>query len=252
MSDPHRPGAPWPPEQYNRSGETEWIPRVQGGRRPDEPFQFQDETPPAAGNPALTWALRIAGLVAVAVISGLVYWYIADDKGPDKHTADPGPTTQAQAGRFVFTAHPDMPRPQVDNDCAKNSYANSKVAKFFGNSPCVNLTRQLFTTEVEGKKIYTSVSVVKMPDTDAAGDLQALTKKDGTGNVDDPIKAKLVKVDGLPSLGKGGFQSALHGAQVVIVESDWAPSADRSKTEQEWLKDISADAIRLGDDITGA
>ncbi|MGX7824975.1 hypothetical protein ACTG9Q_07770 [Actinokineospora sp. 24-640] len=251
MSAPQRPGTPppWPPQQpYGRSGETERIPRVQEPR-PDEPFHFEEPGSDASANPALTWALRIAGLVAIAVISGLVWAYLQDD--PPANTADPKTSeSSAPAGRFAFAPHQDMPTPKVDTDCAENSY--DKVQQFFRDKPCVRLTRALYTTTPPGqdKVVYTAVTVVRMSSPELARELYDLARTDNTGNVNDPIRAELVTVEGIPrSLGGGGYDSQLNGADVIIVESDWAPTERRSDAEDQFLTEVSADAIRFGNEF---
>ncbi|MDQ3405200.1 MAG: hypothetical protein M3548_17715 [Actinomycetota bacterium] len=244
MSAPQRPGQqpPWS-DHRNRSGETDVIPRVQ-----DQPFQFTDERPPPTGNPALTWALRIAGLVAIAVISGLVWGFVTDKPAPPA-AEDNQPTEQKSKGRYDFVAHEKLPQPKVDTDCAKNSYGKVKD-QFFPSTPCTRLTRALYTVEVDGRLVYTSVSVVQMPTEEAAAALNTLTEQDGTGNVSDSIKAKLVQVDGLANgLGGGGYESNQRGKIITIVESDYAPAAKRTKAEDGFLTAISADAIRLGEEI---
>ncbi|GLZ40075.1 hypothetical protein Acsp05_36990 [Actinokineospora sp. NBRC 105648] len=235
-----------------RSGETEWIPRVQAGHRPDEPFRFQEEPPEPPKNTALAWALRGAGLVAVAVVSGLIFWYVTDE--------DPVTPTQAAGsssarpipdGRFQFTAYSGMPQPKRDVDCAKNSHG--KVKQFFADKPCASLTRALYTSQIDGKTVYTAVSVVRMPTAEDATALMKITDDDNTGNVDEPVYAGLVKIDGLvpnKGLGGGGYQSALLDRDLIVVESDWAPAAKRTEAEVRQLKDISDDALRLAAQIS--
>ncbi|MGQ0841809.1 hypothetical protein [Actinokineospora sp.] len=249
MSDPHRPGqAPWPEQPYGRPGETEWIPRVQDAPRRDEPFRFEEERPAQVTNPALTWALRAAGLVAIAVISGLVWSYIRDDSSSSTATP-PGPTTERQEGRYQFAAHPDLQKPKVDRDCAANSH--TKVQEFFVGKPCTQLTRGLYTTTVGGRQVFTAVTVVQMPTNDDAIALKKLVDGNNTGNVNDPIRAKLVQVDGLDNgVGGGGYESAQLDRLVIIVESDFAPAAKRTKDEDTFLTGISGDAIRLGQQMS--
>ena len=250
MSAPQRPGPPppWPPQQpYGRQGETEWIPRVQEPR-PDEPFRFEEPPPEQPGNPAALWAMRIAGLVAVALISGFLWAYLqSDDKNPTP-SAGGDKTNEVPDGRFDFTAHPDMPEPKVDQDCAANS--RDKIRTFFENHPCVKLTRALYTSTPPGqdKTIYTWVAVVEMDSTEAASQLHDLAHEDGSGNVTDPIIAGIANVEGFGKygLGGGGYQSQLNGSHVIIVESDWSPSGDRTSAQRDFLKDVSADAIRYG------
>ncbi|MFC7616870.1 hypothetical protein ACFQV2_28890 [Actinokineospora soli] len=159
-----------------------------------------------------------------------------------------GTASEVPAGRFTFTPHPDMPQPKVDQDCAANS--RSKIKGFFEDHPCVKLTRALYTTTPEGqdKKIYTWVAVVEMDSAETATQLHDLAHQDGSGNVTDPIIAGLVDIQGFGEygLGGGGYDSQLNGSHVIIVESDWAPSAKRTAQQRDFLKEISADAIRYG------
>ncbi|RLK62091.1 hypothetical protein [Actinokineospora cianjurensis] len=249
MSDPQRPGPPWPPEQYNRSGETEWIPRVQGGRRPEEPFRFQEPAPAAKTNPALTWALRAAGLVAVAVVSGLVFFYVQRDGGTPTTPTTPS-TAPRTAGVYTFVAHPDVTQPRVDSDCGQHAYDDTQ--KLLAQpGQCRRVTQALFTADVKGRQALVAVSVVRMVDKDKAAGLIALTDNDGTGNVKDLVREGVVKAPPLKSL-SNGYDSQLTGETVVIVEADFAPvngKAAGTKADKPVLDKVCADALRLGAEI---
>ncbi|UVS81057.1 hypothetical protein [Actinokineospora sp. UTMC 2448] len=250
MSAPQRPGSPppWPPPppRHGGPGATEWIPRVQQPRR-DEPIRFEEpppgERPP---NPGATWALRIVGLVTVAVVSGFVWALLQGDAPASDPTAGGDTTTEAPAGRFAFTPHEDMADPRHDKDCAANAYDD--VQKFLRKNACVDLTRALYTSKPPGqdKTIYTWVAVVEMPTEELASELHALAETDNTGNVNDPLRAEIVTVKGLESLGRGGYFSQRNGPHVIIVESDWAPAGKRTAEEDKFLTEVSADAVRFG------
>jgi hypothetical protein len=231
MSAPHRPGqAPWP-------------------ERP-APIQFRAEPPPPQrDNPVLIWTLRALGLVAVAVISGLVWWYIHDDTQPAPGSAEP--TSAPQTGQFTFTPAEQSRQPLKDSNCAQHAYGD--ITTFFKNTPCEQLTRALYTTTAaDGRKVYTNVSVVRMRSTDDAAQLRELTDKDGTGNVSDLVKDGTVKLPPLKCLcNGGGYKAVQHDANVIIVESDFEPAAKRGdKTQDEAILDaICEDVIRLGDQI---
>ncbi|WP_157440665.1 hypothetical protein [Actinokineospora inagensis] len=249
MSDPQRPGPPWPPEHHNRSGETEWIPRVHGGRPPDEPFRFEEPPPAPPGNPALTWVFRIAGLVAVAVVSGLVFWYVTD--GSTAKPSQPAETSQPRAaGLYDYQAHPKVPTPRVDSDCAQHAYGQTKT--LLGKpGECRRVTQALFTADVKGRTALVAVSVVRMGDAAKAEDLRKLTDTDQTGNVDDLVREGVVKVPPLKSV-SNGYDSQVNGDAVVIVEADFAPvdgKAVGTKADKNLLDGVCSDALRLGAQI---
>jgi hypothetical protein len=239
VSAPYRPGQQWPDN------------RPQRPERPP-PIQFRQEEPPPSPNKALQWALRAAGLVAVAVVSGLVWYYIINDTTtPTKSSADESSTQQPE-GRYPFAPHEEMPSPDRATDCAKHAYDATKG--FLTEHPCDHVARQLFTTEVDGRTVYTSVSVVVMPDEELADDLRRLTDIDGKGNINDVVRDHLVKIDGLKTLGASdGYKSKQTGREVVIVESDFAPKdkSDNKKADQDLLDDVSDDALRLADQVNG-
>jgi hypothetical protein len=230
VSAPYRPGqSPWPDNQSQ-----------------PPPLQFRPEGEAPRSNQALAWTLRIVGLIAVAVISGVVWWYIKSDTADGNPTGDGSDKTQQQStGKYDFTAKLDGPK--VDDDCSAHSY--NKTQQFFQEHPCERLTRLAYTTTIDDHTVYTSVAVVDFDDPQFAGDLKKLTAEDGTGNVNDLVREGVVKVDGLDALNAhGGFAAQVQGNRITIVESDYDP-ATGEVTEDE-LDDISRDALRLGDDIT--
>jgi hypothetical protein len=235
VSAPYQQGqSPWPDNQ---------------SQRPDRPppiqFRSEDQTP--RGNPALAWTMRIVGLIAIAVVSGLVWWYVQGDGANGTAAGDGGANGQQQSsGAYDFTAKLDSP--QVDDDCSAHAY--NKTQEFFADHPCVRLTRSAFTATVGGRTVYSSVSVVEFGDPQDAAELQTLTQANGTGNVNDLVREGVVKVNGLNALnGSGGYASQVQGDRITIVESDYDPKAKDGGSEDE-LDAVSEDALRLGGDIT--
>lgn len=238
VSAPYQPGqTPWPDHQ---------------SQRPDRPppIQFRNEEQEPRGSGALAWTLRIAGLVAVAVISGFVWLYIlSEGPGADPTGSGSGENTQQQStGEYEFTAELDSPR--VDKSCGEHAYAATQT--FLQEKACNKLTRSVFTTTIDDRTVYASVSVVEMDDQQAASDLRDLTDKDGSGNVNDLVREGKVTVEGLETLSNGGgYASEQRNNQVTIVEADYDPAAKDGGSSEE-LKDVCRDAIRLGGDITGS
>lgn len=200
--------------------------------------------------------MRILGLVAVAVISGVVWYYIINDgNAEDTATDDPG-TEQPAEGAFDFTPSPDMPEPQTDTDCAKHAY--HRIQQHLQTNPCDHLAQQLFVTEVDGRTVYVSVSVVTMPDDKQAAELRALTDEDGSGNVSDVVRDGAVAIEGMDRLSRGGGYAAKQtGKEVVIVEADLDPKdkaadeAGERKDEKEILDPVCEEALLLADQVNG-
>lgn len=202
--------------------------------------------PPPPPNKTLQWGVRILGLIVVAVVSGLVWFYVNNDGNSTSATDGGESTVQQPEGQYRFTPHEDMPEPKQVTDCAKHSYG--QIKQFFTETPCDHLTRQLFVAQVEGRTVYTSVSVVVMPDQEKANELRLFTDKDGSGNVSDVVRDGGVKIKGLDRLSKsGGYASKLQGRDVVIIEADFAPSdkGDDKQADEDLLDEVCEDALRL-------
>ena len=237
VSDPYRPG------QYSRPDQTTRIPPVQS--RPVPPRAPQQRPPqPQEQQPNKTreYVLKGLGLLLVAVVSGMLWWLIQQGNRPDSPDNTAVGAQQPQ-GKFQFTKNDPAAAPILDSNCEEHSYL--KVKKFFADTKCTGLTRQLYTATVDGKKTYTSVSVVRMADAQAAQELKKLTEETGTGNVSDLVREGKPKVAGLKSLSEGGFAATIQGSDVIIVESDYEGGS--KNTDEAKLKEVSADALRLGE-----
>lgn len=234
--------APYPPP-----GQPQWPGQQQ--RRPERPppieFRPEDPEPPRRNDP-LVWALRIAGLVAIAVISGLIWAYIRSD---DSTGAAP-PVDQEKdvvEGKYDFTVLSQLNQPRLDSTCAEHSYG--KTQEFFEETECDQLTRSVFTTALEdGRAVYTSVVVVKMASAEDAEALRKLTDTNNTGNVKDLVNEDIVTIEGLDKLNGGGYKSTQSGVEVVIVEADFAPDVE-DREDENALDDVSEDGLRLGEVI---
>jgi hypothetical protein len=191
--------------------------------------------------------LRGLGLLLVAVVSGMLWWLVQQGGGSSA-TDDPGSTSTGAkpAGKYTFTKAAELPNVIRDSNCEEHSYG--KVQKFFKDHRCVGLTRQLYTANVDGRKAYSSVSVVQMANAQDAQALKSLTEQDQTGNVVDVLKDKGVKVNGLSALSNGGFDARASGPTVVIVESDF--EGGHKSADGDLLDGVSTDALRLGDEVT--
>ena len=182
----------------------------------------------------------------IAVVSGLVWFYVNNDSTSTPTTGTGATGTPEPEGVYQFTAHSGTPTPDTDTDCAKHAYGD--IQSFLKAKPCDHLARQLFVTKVDGRVVYASVSVVTMPDKAEAKELRDLTDTENTGNVSDVVKDGLVKIDGLTKLtGDAGYASKQSGRDVIIIEAAFAPgdtSGDEAADEKV-VDSVCDDALRL-------
>ncbi|GLZ31197.1 hypothetical protein Lesp02_33850 [Lentzea sp. NBRC 105346] len=199
--------------------------------------------PPRGRNP---WLLRGLVLVAVAVVSGLVWWLVNSGGGG---TSGAPTTSSAPAGKFAFVKAAEIPQPLHDTNCAAHSYGKTK--EFLGQTPCQQLTRALYTTKLsDGRTVYSSVSVVRMKSAEDAAKLKDITSQDGTGSVSDLLLDKAVSIPGLDRLNNGGFANEQRERTVVIVESDSPNKGSDKASHHAEMKRVSLDALRLAADLT--
>ncbi len=197
--------------------------------------------PPPAAKPArnpATLALKGAGLVAIAVVSALLWWLIRHEPEVTAPVAD----SSAKSGQFQYTL---VEGPQVSSDCAAKSYGDTK--EFFGKTPCQRLSRALYTMETGGHKALVSVVLVTMPGEVTAGQLKALTDRDGTGNVTDLARDGTFKAKDAPkvSTSNAAYDSRVNGADVTIVLTDFY----NKHSDEQLLERIATDALRLSGDL---
>jgi hypothetical protein len=243
VSAPYRPGQPqWPDNRQ---------------QRPDRPppIQFGPEPPaPPPPGKSLQWGVRIIGLIVVAVLSGLVWFYINNDSSTPPSGGSGTTATEDPGGAYEFTTSDKMPKPDKVTECEKHAYRDIKT--FLTNNPCDHLTRQLFVTKVGGRTIYASVSVVVMKNKEKAAELRDLTDKDGSGNVSDVVRDGVVTIEGLKSLSADdGYASKQSGKKVIIVEASFDPKdkGGDEKADEDILDKVCTDALRKGEtlDATG-
>ncbi|MFD5097118.1 hypothetical protein ACFWMR_41360 [Amycolatopsis thailandensis] len=196
--------------------------------------------PPPAPKPSRdtkALALKGAGLVAIAVVSALLWWVI-------RHEPEPTPVadTPSKTGQFQYTL---AEGPQVTTDCVSKAYGQTK--DFFTQTPCTRLSRALYTTESGGKKALVSVVLVTMPGEVTATQLKALTDKDGTGNVSDLVRDGTFKAQGAPKISgqDAAYDSHVTGPEVAIVLAGFY---DKQK-DKPLLERIATDALRLSGDL---
>jgi hypothetical protein len=193
--------------------------------------------------------LRTAGLVAVAIVSGLVWFYVTIDTSTPANTGGES-TNQQPGGVYQFTPHEDMPHPNKVSNCAAHAYGD--IETFLKNTKCDHLARQLFVTKLDdGRTVYTSVSVITMQNEADAAELRDFTDKDGSGNINDVVRDGLVKIEGIGKLSRAdGYKSQQSGQDVIIVEADFAPKDQGTKKgDQGVLDDVCDDALRLSQDV---
>ncbi|KAA2258593.1 hypothetical protein F0L68_22325 [Solihabitans fulvus] len=243
-----------PPDQVGpQSTRPQFAPPQYGPSQFSGPPQFGG---PEASLPPLPrvsgrrrgYLIKGLGLVAIAAVSGLI-WLLFQ---PSDNSGTPAPT-KAPTGQFAFTRAEQTKEPLRDSNCSEHAY--SKVKELLVTTPCQQLTRALYETKTpDGETVYTSVSVVRMRSADDAKSLIALSKADGTGNISDLIRDNAVKIPeaaSMKTLANGGYASRQDDRDVIIVESDTAAGGPEQGAHHDLMKQISADALRLGKDLTG-
>ncbi|WP_020660718.1 hypothetical protein [Amycolatopsis benzoatilytica] len=160
--------------------------------------------------------LRGAGLVAIAVVAGLVWYLIRHDSTPAQPVAEEPPATTQPAFDYKL-----VEGPVKATDCAANAYSGAK--NYFQGNPCKSLARALYTVQSGDAKALVSVVLVTMPDAAKATALKDLTDRDGTGNVSDLVRDGTFHDADAPKLSgdQAEYESQANGGEVTIVLTDF-------------------------------
>lgn len=177
------------------------------------------------------YLVKAVGLVAVAVVSGLLWWAVRHDSG------QAGVASPAVPKEFAFAL---ANGPVVSAGCAANS--TGEVRTWFTQHPCQRLARALYNTVYGNSRVVVAVAVVNTASPADAAALKSIADRDGTGNVNDLIKDGTAHLQDAPKrLAAGKYGSKTDGNQVTIVLS--AFSDDHS--DDTTLKRVDAEALGL-------
>jgi hypothetical protein len=200
------------------------------------PFAYWTESghtaDPESGSDGPGSGRRIALLAALALLVvvalGAVGWMVlGGDAGTDAGDTAGGPTaaqptaTGPQEGdvQTVGGVRFTVEAVQADETCVGHAYGDT--AEFLDADDCAALSRALYSADVDGEPVVVSVVRVQMPDNGIARELQALTDRNGSGNVNDLLREG-VRYTGSPAeLSGAEYASAVSGPIVTIVESAW-------------------------------
>ncbi|SDW84775.1 hypothetical protein SAMN05216215_1005300 [Saccharopolyspora shandongensis] len=180
------------------------------------------------------WLLRGLGLVAISVLSGLIWLLIKPD------TDDEAASPPAEVPRYQFVP---IHREEAFQGC--QSVSTAKIKSFFQKQECTHLTRALYSTTLpDGTRVLTSLVTVLMPDAATAQQLNDLTTKDGTGNIRDLVDDGRDGTKGMPALDDDAYASGRQESLVVIGDSAYFDKNTPHKDPA--LLDVTKEALKLG------
>ncbi|MGP4018193.1 hypothetical protein [Saccharopolyspora sp. 5N708] len=231
---PDRAPVPAEPEQATRPA---FAPPPRRDPPPPPPVnQSTTRQAPVPEAPRVTpmgWALRGLGLLAISVLSGLI-WLLIKPDGADDAAPPSNPP------RYDFTL---IRREEAFQGCKDVSTA--QIRSFFQRQECAHLTRALYSTKLpNGTRVLTSVITVLMPDATAAQQLNDLTTRDGTGNIRDLVDDESDGTRDMPDLDDDAYASGRQDRLVVIGDSAYFDKSTPKKDPA--LLDVTNEALKLG------
>ncbi|MEY8043636.1 hypothetical protein AB8O55_29875 [Saccharopolyspora cebuensis] len=191
---------------------------------------------PRTGITPLGWALRGAGLVAISVVSGLI-WLAFQPAGPSDEEQQAAPPPQPEYRHEKILSE--------DGFQGCELVSTDQIAEFFRDNECNHLTRALYRSYLpSGEPVLTSVITVRMPDIAQARRLNEVITRDGTGNVRDLVDDERAGTEDMPSLNDRGYWSEQQGELVVIGDSAYFDKP--TKKGDEKLIDVTREMLKLG------
>lgn len=213
---------------------TTLLPRVQP-RQPERP------SPPPARKPMRWLPAGAAVLVALLLLTGIVYAVAssgAADEGPT-NTA----TTQTQASGVRIDGATFEPKGAVsDTDCAAHAYGEVQV--WLERNRCTELVRARYESESDGKRAAILVATLRFPESVLAGELNAVADQPGSGAITDastegtpwPGNAK-------PFFESAAFASGREGNSLKLVQAVWI--GEPSTPDDESLTKLAKSALEI-------
>lgn len=237
-----------PQEVYQPMHGQQYQPLAGYGALPPEAPQpvRQVRRPPSRPPLRKSTKLVIGVGTGVLLLAAVGVWALMSS--PDDTTAQQGTSgtrqsstvPQTSAVRAVDGFQFTQSAARTDTDCVANAYG--EVSEFFKTRPCAALDRVLFLTTVDGRPTVVSLAMVRMPDEAGAEALKNLVDTNGTGNVNDLLKAGVQAPGGPREFSDAGYASARDGDTVVIAEADFA---DPAVKDQPTLDRLSQAALKL-------
>jgi hypothetical protein len=232
-ADATRPTFAQPGPTRRTSGQ--WsTPGFAGTIQQPAPSPTAVDTRPRRRITPMGWVTRGLVLVAISVVSGLI-WYTVKHYYLPQNTASE--TTQGPPTKYPYTRLASAGAA----DC--KSVSTGQVKEFFTRSECDHLTRQLYTTTLpSGQRVLVSVITVGMSGAPSAERLQSLAKGHDTGQV----YALSHSQKQWPSLDDNvAYRAQRRNNVVVITDAGYFDRAQQPANDPT-LNDISADATQLG------
>ncbi|MER7083878.1 hypothetical protein SAMN02982929_02886 [Saccharopolyspora kobensis] len=211
-------------------------PPVRPTTNPGTSRQPMPEPPPPSSRSKITpmgWALRGAGLLAISLVSGLI-WLAVKPDAPEPEETPP-----------LATKYDFQPIRREEGFLGCQNVSDYKIQEFFKNEECEHLTRALYNTTLpDGTRVLTSVVTVQMRSADSAQRLNDLTAEENTGNIRDLVDDGIQNTQDLPKLADKAYASERQDNLVVIGDSAYYDKKTTNKDPS--LLDVSKEALKLG------
>lgn len=193
------------------------IPRI-AAPRPPRPTKSAASR--RRGGSQLRWLpVGAAVLVAMLLLTGIVYAVASagdtDDDSQARHTSTtPSGTVQVDGISFV-------PRgTRTDTDCAAHAYGD--VQAYLQKNHCAELVRMRFESTTDGKTAAVLVSVLRFPESAAAGELNEVADKPGSGAVvDASTEGSAWPGEHKPFFESAAYASGREGNSLKLVQAVW-------------------------------
>ncbi|MDA3629522.1 hypothetical protein OU415_29125 [Saccharopolyspora sp. WRP15-2] len=190
--------------------------------------------PSTARSTSRRTGLIAAAAVLVVLCGALIAWWVVGGSTAAPH--QPAAAVQRVDGVEFAQQVTDQ-----EKTCAPHAFGD--VQRWFEQRPCRNLTRAVFDTEVSGRPAAVSVTIVELPDEQAAGELRALADEPGTGGVTDLVAEGRGWPGGPESFDNAAQVVQQSGNEVRIVQTIWRHRD--SSPEDVGLRALAERGLRL-------
>jgi hypothetical protein len=215
------------------------IPRITEERAP-RPTRPPNRKRPA-GTPLRWLPVAAAVLVAMLLLTGIVY---AVASAGDSGESSAGTRTDRPRSKAVeIDGLSFVPKGSAtDTDCAAHTYGD--VQAWLQRNPCSEIVRMRFESKSDGKTAAILVSVLRFPQSAAAGELNQLADKPGSGAVVDASgEGEPWPGESKPFFESAAYASGREGNSLKLVQAVWIGAS--STPDDENLVKLATAALNV-------
>lgn len=219
---------------------TTLIPRVP--RSAPQTGTASRNTPPRRGGQVRWLPAGAAVLVAMLLLTGIVYAVASAGDGDDQRSQGASSTRSESTDVRVDGVSFEPKGAVTDTNCAAHAYGDVQV--WLERNRCSELVRMRYESTSDGKTAAILVAVLRFPESALAGELHDVADQPGSGAITDAsAEGTAWPGNSKPFFESAAFASGREGNSLKLVQAVWI--GQPSTPDDETLEDLARHALDI-------